>query len=137
MKQSPGHVRTAVACLLGLVVLNAVMLASLLAGVEPHPPPVLGPLGGAGPFIGANLALSVVAALYCLWQSRVGYVAGVIVVVLNVVTFGPHKYFSETASFSVSCRDGRNGSLSRFVCGLHYRFSNKELVAVSNVVWRA
>lgn len=96
MEQPPWHVQTAVACLIGLFVLNTVMLASLLAGVEPHPPTVLGPLGGAGPFIGANLALSAVGAMYCWWRRRVGYVVAIVVVVLNTITFGPHKYFSET-----------------------------------------
>jgi len=74
------------------------MLASLLAGVEPHPPAVLGPLGGAGPFIGANIALSAVSAMYCWWQHRAGYFIALVVVVLNLITFGPHKYFSVTAS---------------------------------------
>ncbi len=91
-------VQTSVACLIGLIVLNIVMLASLLAGVEPHPPAVLGPLGGAGPFIGANIALSTVGALYCWWQNRAGYIVAILSVFLNVITFGPHKYFQETAS---------------------------------------
>ena len=59
---------------------------------------VLGPLGGAGPFIGANIALSAVSAMYCWWQHRAGYFIALVVVVLNLITFGPHKYFSVTAS---------------------------------------
>lgn len=74
------------------------MLASLLAGVKPHPPAVLGPLGGAGPFIGANISLSAVAVLYCWWQNRVGYLMAFVCVLFNVITFGPHKYFLEKAS---------------------------------------
>jgi hypothetical protein len=91
-------VQTSVASLIGLIVLNIVMLASYLAGVEPHPPAVLGPLGGAGPFIGANVALSTVGALYCWWQNRVGYILAMVSVLLNIITFGPHKYFQEAAS---------------------------------------
>ncbi len=98
MDTRPWFVQTTVACLIGLILLNLVMLASLLAGVEPHPPAVLGPLGGAGPFIGANIALSAVGAIYCWWGHRIGFMVAIVIVVLNFITFGPHKYFSETAS---------------------------------------
>lgn len=98
MKKKQWFVQTSVACLTGLIILNVVMLASLLAGVNPHPPVQLGPLGGTGPFISANVALSTVGALFCWWEYQIGYVLAIVSVILNSITFGPQKYFSETAN---------------------------------------
>lgn len=84
----------------GLVVLNSVLLASFLTRVPPHPPIALGPLGGAGPFIGTTLTVSAVALLFVYWRSEVGYGVALIVVLQNLVTFGPHKLFEPSASLT-------------------------------------
>lgn len=82
----------------GLVILNAVLFASFLAQIEPHPATDLGPLGGAGPFIGTTIAVSALTILFAYWRHRIAYGLGVVVAIQNLITFGPHKLLGEAAS---------------------------------------
>lgn len=88
------------ASLAGLVVLNGVLLASFFAQIQPHPELNLGPLGGAGPFIGTTIAVSVVTMLLVVWRNLMGYVSALLVVVQNGITFGPQKLFESSASLT-------------------------------------
>jgi hypothetical protein len=88
------------ASIAGLLVLNGLLLGSFLAQVPPHPEVDLGPLGGAGPFVGTTVAASVVAALLVHWNHRAGYGLALVVVGQNLVTFGPHKLLGPSASLT-------------------------------------
>lgn len=81
----------------GLVILNAVLFTSFLAQIEPHPATNLGPLGGAGPFIGTTIAVSAITLLFAYWRHRIAYGLGAVVVIQNLITFGPHKLLGEAA----------------------------------------
>lgn len=79
--------QAALAC---LILLQAVMLASLYAGVAPHPPATT-PLFGIGPFLGASLSAAVAALI--LGPSPAGRVLAGTAAMAALVSFGPQKYF--------------------------------------------
>jgi hypothetical protein len=81
--------RPSQAALAGLLLLQAVMLASLYAGVAPHPPAAT-PLFGIGPFLGASLSAAVAALI--LGPSRAGRVMAGLAALAALVSFGPQKY---------------------------------------------
>lgn len=83
--------RTSSAALAALVLLQAIMLMSLFAGVAPHPPAAT-PLFGMGPFLGAALAAAVAALILGPAQSRAGRVLAALAAVAALVSFGPQKY---------------------------------------------
>jgi hypothetical protein len=78
--------QAALAC---LILLQTVMLASLYAGVAPHPPAAT-PLFGIGPFLGASLSAAVAALI--LGPSRAGRVLAGLAAVAALVSFGSQKY---------------------------------------------
>ena len=78
--------QAALAC---LILLQAVMLASLYAGVAPHPPAAT-PLFGIGPFLGASLSAAVAALI--LGPTRAGGVLAGLAALAALVSFGPQKY---------------------------------------------
>lgn len=78
--------QAALAC---LILLQTVMLASLYAGVAPHPPAAT-PLFGIGPFLGASL--SAAAASLILGPSPAGRVLAGTAAMAALVSFGPQKY---------------------------------------------
>jgi hypothetical protein len=78
--------QAALAC---LIVLQTVMLASLYAGVAPHPP-MATPLFGIGPFLGAALSAAVAALI--LGPSGAGRALAGLAAVAALVSFGPQKY---------------------------------------------
>lgn len=78
--------QAALAC---LILLQAVMLASLFAGVAPHPPAAT-PLFGIGPFLGAALSAAVAALI--LGQTRGGRFLAGLAALAALVSFGPQKY---------------------------------------------
>ena len=78
--------QAALAC---LIVLQTVMLASLYAGVAPHPPAAT-PLFGIGPFLGAALSAAVAALI--LGPSPAGRGMAGLAAVAALVSFGPQKY---------------------------------------------
>lgn len=82
---------TAVAGLVMLIILQAVMLASLFAGVAPHPPTKI-PLGGIGPILGASFAVAAAAILLGPVTSGAGRVFALLAVVIALLSFGPQKY---------------------------------------------
>lgn len=82
----------ATAALATLIVLDLGMFASMLAGVEPHPP------GARGPYIAATAALAT-AALWHVLASRSGSVPLLSFTALAFVPgVGPHKFFTEAAA---------------------------------------
>ena len=78
--------QAALAC---LILLQTVMLASLYAGVAPHPPAAT-PLFGIGPFLGASMSAAVAALI--LGSSPAGRVLAGLAAVAALVSFGPQKY---------------------------------------------
>lgn len=78
--------QAALAC---LILLQTVMLASLYAGVAPHPPAAT-PIFGIGPFLGASLSAAVAALI--LGPSPAGRVLAGLAAVAALVSFGPQKY---------------------------------------------
>jgi hypothetical protein len=85
------NIQIAVSSLAGLVLLYAVLMGSLWAQVEPHPP------ARVGPFIAASLSLAVVSIPLVWWRNKIGYTTSIIVGLLGLISFGPHKFFSESA----------------------------------------
>lgn len=82
----------AIAALAALLILDLAMFASMLGGIQPHPP------GARGPFIAATAAL----AAATLWQVINAQRAAVPMLALTALAFfpgvGPHKIFTEAAA---------------------------------------
>ena len=91
MEKPSWNIQAAVTSLAGLIVLKCVLLGSLWAQVQPHPP------ARVGPFIAASLSLAVVSIPLVWWRNKIGYITSVIVGILGLVSFGPHKFFAESA----------------------------------------
>lgn len=88
MSHSDRPEQAALAC---LILLQAVMLASLYAGVAPHPPAKT-PLFGIGPFIGAALSAAVAALIVGPSRSSAGRLLAALSALAALVSFGPQKY---------------------------------------------
>lgn len=84
--------RIAASALATLIILQTVMLASLYAGVPPHPPAAT-PLFGIGPLIGASLSAATAALLLGPRMTSCGRSFGLLAAALALVSFGPQKYF--------------------------------------------
>ncbi|MEM9342472.1 MAG: hypothetical protein AAGA87_05460 [Pseudomonadota bacterium] len=82
--------RLAHAALAALIILQGTMLASLYAGVAPHPPAST-PLFGMGPFIGFAIAIAS-AALITGPDSRTGRILCALSALAALLSFGPQKY---------------------------------------------
>jgi hypothetical protein len=91
MEERSWSIQIAVSSLAGLIVLKGLLLGSLWAQVQPHPP------ARVGPFIAASLSLAVVSIPLVWWRNKVGYITSVIVGIFGLVSFGPHKFFAESA----------------------------------------
>ena len=83
--------RYATAALATLIVLQAVMLSALYAGVRPHPPEAI-PLFGIAPFIGASTALALAAIIVQPVSTGTGRALSVLAALSALVSFGPQKY---------------------------------------------
>jgi hypothetical protein len=92
MEKPSWNIQMAVSALAGLILLKSVLLGSLWAQVQPHPP------ARVGPFIAASLSLAIVSIPLVWWRSRIGYTTSIIVGLLGLVSFGPHKFFTESAN---------------------------------------
>jgi hypothetical protein len=88
----PSPDRSQQAALACLILLQTVMLASLYAGVAPHPPATT-PLFGIGPFLGAALSAAVAALILGPSQFPAGRLMAGIAALAALVSFGPQKYF--------------------------------------------
>ena len=84
--------RPFVAALSTLVILQAIMLSALYAGIRPHPPEAT-PLFGMAPFIGAAIAAAVSAMILNPAETAAGRGLALVAALLAAVSFGPHKYF--------------------------------------------
>ena len=92
MEKPSWNIQMTVSTLAGLIILFGVLLGALWAGVQPHPEARL------GPFIAASLSLAVVSIPLVWWRSKIGYTTSIIVGLLGLVSFGPHKFFTESAN---------------------------------------
>ena len=92
MEKPSSDIQIAVSSLAGLIILKSVLLGSLWAQVQPHPP------ARVGPFIAASLSLAIVSIPLVWWRSKIGYTTAIIVGLLGLVSFGPHKFFAESAN---------------------------------------
>jgi hypothetical protein len=96
MEKPSWNIQAAVTSLAGLVVLNCVLLGSLWAQVEPHPP------ARVGPFIAASLTLTVISIPLVWWRNKkIGYIISIIVGVLGLVSFSPLKFFYDESAGQV------------------------------------
>jgi len=85
--------RAVTAALMALIILQAIMLMSLYAGVPPHPP-VSTPLFGIGPFIGAAVAMAAASIVVGPLSSPLGRTLAALAVAFALASFGPQKYFN-------------------------------------------
>jgi len=93
-KPSSVH-QAAIVSLIGIIIFYCVMLGAFYAQVQPHPP------ARVAPFIGTTLALSCIAVLLVWWRNRVGYFCSVLVGLMSVLSFGPHKLFIYESAIKV------------------------------------
>lgn len=84
--------RNAIAALAALILLQAIMLSALYAGIRPHPP-VETPLFGIAPFLGASISLAMGAIIVGPLNSKFGKTLSVLAAIAALVSFGPQKYF--------------------------------------------
>ena len=84
--------RPALAALATLILLQAIMLSALYAGIRPHPP-VVTPLFGIAPFLGASMSVALSAMIVRPLESPAGRSLSVLAAVMALVSFGPQKYF--------------------------------------------
>ena len=91
MEKPSWNIQIAVSSLTGLFFLNGVLLGSLWAQVQPHPP------ARVGPFIAASLSLAVLSIPLVWWRNKTGYTISIIVGLLGLVSFGPQKLFTASA----------------------------------------
>lgn len=82
----------AVAALTALIVLDIGMFASMLAGVEPHPP------GARGPYIAATAALAAAALSRLMSQGDRPVLPLVLTALAFIPGVGPHKFITEAAA---------------------------------------
>jgi hypothetical protein len=92
MERPSSDIQIAISSLAGLIILKSVLLGSLWAQVQPHPP------ARVGPFIATSLCLAVVTIPLFWWRNKIGYITAIIVGLLGLVSFGPHKFFTESGS---------------------------------------
>ena len=86
----PDH--TSTAALAVLIILQAVMLGALYAGIPPHPPTAT-PLFGIAPLLGASMAAATAAILLGSGVTRPGRFLGLLAALMALISFGPQKYF--------------------------------------------
>ena len=89
MEQSTRHIAAALAT---LILLQAIMLSALYAGIRPHPP-IATPLFGIAPFLGAAMSVALAAIIVQPLGSRTGRILSVLAALMALVSFGPQKYF--------------------------------------------
>ncbi|WP_432448691.1 hypothetical protein [Aliiroseovarius marinus] len=87
------HDKLAAAGLAMLIILQAVMLASLFAGVQPHPPVKI-PLGAIAPILAAGFATAT-AGIMLRPSSAIGQVFAILAVLIAMLSFGPQKYLND------------------------------------------
>ena len=95
MEKPSWNIQAALASLAGLIVLKCVLLGSLWAQVEPHPP------ASVGPFIAASLSLAVFSIPLVSWRTKIGYAISIIVGLLGLVSFSPLKFFYDESAGQV------------------------------------
>jgi len=84
--------QTSTAALAVLIILQAVMLGALYAGISPHPPAAT-PLFGIAPLLGASMAAAMAAIVVGSSSTRPGRILGLLAALLALISFGPQKYF--------------------------------------------
>ena len=79
------------AALVTLIILQAIMLMALFAGVAPHPPAHI-PLFGIAPFLAVAISAAVSAIILGPLTSRSGQILTVLATFGALLSFGPQKY---------------------------------------------
>ncbi|WP_421702045.1 hypothetical protein [Aliiroseovarius sp.] len=87
------NTRIATTGLVMLIILQGVMLASLYAGVPPHPPVKI-PLGAIAPILAAGFATAV-AGILLRPTTLLGRAFALLAVVIALLSFGPQKYLND------------------------------------------
>ncbi len=108
--------RHAYAALATLILLQAIMLSALYAGVRPHPPETT-PLFGIAPFIGASVALALSAIIHHPLANATGRTLSLLAAFMALVSFGPQKYFDpQFGLIWPAVVLGQIAALTLFVC---------------------
>lgn len=79
------------AALSTLIILQLVMLASLFAGVAPHPPRAI-PLFAMAPFLAASMAIATMALVLGPLSSKAARVLTGLAVITALISYGPQKW---------------------------------------------
>lgn len=85
--------KLAIAGLAMLIILQAVMLASLFAGIQPHPPVTI-PLGAIAPILAAGFATAT-AGILLQPTSSIGRIFAIVAALIAMLSFGPQKYLND------------------------------------------
>ena len=87
-----GHSKLALVSLATIIILQVVMLLSLYAQVQPHPPATI-PISGIAPFLGFALSMAVSSIILGPTENRAGMTTAILAALASLVSFGPQKYF--------------------------------------------
>lgn len=79
------------AALSALIILQLVMLASLYAGLPPHPPRAI-PLFAMAPFLAASMALAAASLLIGPLETRCGKSFSIAAALCALLSYGPQKW---------------------------------------------
>lgn len=79
------------AALTALIILQAIMLLSLFAGIAPHPPKAI-VLFGIAPFLAVSLSFAAGAMIIGPEQDTVGKGLSLAAALCALLSFGPQKY---------------------------------------------
>ncbi|WP_375572933.1 hypothetical protein ABWH92_05630 [Ahrensia marina] len=74
-----------------LIILQLVMLASLFAGVAPHPPRAI-PLFAMAPFLAASMAIATMALVLGPLSSKAARALTGLAVITALISYGPQKW---------------------------------------------
>jgi len=74
-----------------LIILQLVMLASLFAGVAPHPPRAI-PLFAMAPFLAASMAIATMALALGPLSSKAARALTGLAVITALISYGPQKW---------------------------------------------
>ncbi len=95
MEKPSSILQAMIVSLAGITVLYSVMFGSLFAQIPPHPP------ARVGLFMAVCLSLAVVSILLVWWRNRVGFISSILVGILSLLSFGPHKFLIYESAIKV------------------------------------
>jgi hypothetical membrane protein len=77
-----------------LIILQLVMLASLFAGVAPHPPRAI-PLFAMAPFLAASMAIATMALVLGPLTGTMAKILTGLAVITALISYGPQKWLDQ------------------------------------------